>query len=98
MAKISVVEPLVEKALRDNPKTRGDNFYLYIDVLKTFIDPKMSLEAVFENHKTLGIPSLETITRCRRKLQGKYPELRDDAADKVRQDEEKQFVNYARKG
>lgn len=97
MAKIYAVEPLVEEALRSNSATRGDNFLLYIAVLKNFIDPKMSLEAVFENHKTLGIPSLETITRCRRKLQEKNPELRDEAADKVRKDDEQQFVEYSRK-
>lgn len=98
MAKISIVEPLVEEALRINPATRGDNFLLYVAVLKKYIDPKMSLQSVFENHKTLGIPSLETITRCRRKLQEKNPALRDEVADKVRKDDEMEFVEYARKG
>lgn len=97
MAKIYQVEPIVFEALKDNPKTRGDNFLLYIDVLRKFIDPKMSLQSVFENHKTLGIPSLETITRCRRKIQAQNPELRDAAADKVRQDDEQEFVEYSRK-
>lgn len=96
MAKISIVEPIVEEALRINPNTRGDNFLLYIAVLKKYINPRMSLEAVFENHKTLGIPSLETITRCRRKLQEKNPELRDSVADKVRRTDEKEFVEYSR--
>lgn len=97
MSKIYAVEPLVYKALQNNPKTRGDNFYLYIDILSEFIDPQMSLKAVFENHKTLGIPSLETITRCRRKIQAQNPELRDEAADKVRKDDEQEFVDYSRK-
>lgn len=98
MAKIYAIEPIVAEALQNVPATRGDNFILYIEVLRKFIDPKMSLQAVFENHKTLGIPSLETITRCRRKIQERNPELRDEAADKVRKDEEKEFVDYARKG
>lgn len=97
MAKIKTVEPLVMTALKEEPKTRGDNFFLYIAVLKNFIDPKMSLEAVCENHKTLGIPSLESITRCRRKIQEQNPELRDAAADKVRAEEEQEFIEYSRK-
>ena len=97
MSKIKTVGPLVMTALKEEPKTRGDNFFLYIAVLKNFIDPKMSLEAVCENHKTLGIPSLESITRCRRKLQADNPELRDAAADKVRAEEEQEFIEYSRK-
>lgn len=97
MSKIYQVEPVVLDALKNNPATRGDNFILYIAVLKKYIDPKMSLQAVFENHKTLGIPSLETITRCRRKLQEQNPELRDEAADKLRKADEQEFVDYSRK-
>jgi len=97
MAKIYEVQPIVFEALTNDPSTRGDNFLLYIAVLKKFIDPKMSLESVFANHKTLGIPSLETITRCRRKLQERYPELRDAEADNVRATDEQEFVEYARK-
>jgi hypothetical protein len=97
MAKIYAIEPIVAEALQNVPATRGDNYILYIEVLRKFIDPRMSLQSVFENHKTLGIPSLETITRCRRKLQEKHPELRDAAADKVRRADEQEFVEYSRK-
>ena len=97
MAKIYQIEPLVEEALRKNPPTRGDNFLLYIDVLKKFIDPKMSLEAVFLNHAALGIPSLETITRCRRKLQERDPNLRDQKATAIRDSEKQEFEAYAKK-
>ena len=85
MARINVIEPLVEEALINNKACRGDNFILYLEVLKKFIDPTMRLNEVFLYHKELGIPALETITRCRRKLQEKNPELRDEAVAKLRE-------------
>lgn len=96
MSKIYMCEVLVEEALISNPATRGDNFILYIEVLKKFVDTKMSLEAVFLNHKSLGIPSLETITRCRRKLQELNPTLRDQEADKIRANEKDDFIEYSK--
>lgn len=96
MAKIAMIEWIVFEALTDHPKTRGDNFLLYIEVLRHFIDTRMPLIEVFERHKELGIPSLETITRCRRKLQNLHPELRDAKADAIRKQEAAQFYEYSR--
>lgn len=98
MAKIYFVEPIVEKVLKDNPATRADNFVLYVEVLKKFIDPKMSIESAFLNHRRLGIPSLETITRCRRKIQERNPDLKEDRATKAREEEEKEFREYSKEG
>jgi hypothetical protein len=96
MPKICKIEPLVYDALISDPETRGDNFKLYIAVLEHFINPEMSIKYVFANHVILGIPSLESITRVRRKLQEKNHELRSAAAEKVRKDEEQAFIEYSR--
>lgn len=93
MARINIIEPLVEEALINNKACRGDNFILYLEVLKKYIDTNLSLKDVFLHHKELGIPALETITRCRRKLQERNPELR--ANEEVRKQEEKYYVDYA---
>lgn len=98
MAKIYHVETLVEEALKKNPATRGDNFILYLEVLKKFISTDLSLEEVFRNHVALRIPSLETITRCRRKLQEQNPDLKTERATKIRKDEEKDFKKYSKEG
>lgn len=95
MARINKIEPLVEEALISNKSSRGDNFILYLEVLKKYIDTDLSLKDVFLHHRELGIPSLETITRCRRKLQEKNPELRDEAADQIRRKEEAEHYEYA---
>lgn len=96
MARISLVEPLVEQALIDHPATRGDNFLLYVEVLKNFVDIKKPMEELFENHKALKIPALETITRCRRKLQEKNPSLRDEEASEIRNKEIDEYLEYSK--
>ena len=96
MARLNIIEPLVEEALINNKACRGDNFILYLEVLKKYINTDMSLKDIFLNHKTLGIPALETITRCRRKLQEKHPELRDEEVSTVREKDEEDYINYSR--
>ena len=96
MSKVYYLEPMVEEALINKPITRADNFALYVEILNHFIDVKMSLQDVFLNHVALGIPSLESITRCRRKLQEKNPSLRDEKAVKIRAKEEEEYKDYAR--
>jgi len=96
MAKIKLIEPLVEEALITNKACRGDNFILYLYVLEKFIDLDLSIKDVFLNHNLLGIPSLESITRARRKLQEKHPELKDVQAALIREQEEQQYKEYAR--
>lgn len=96
MARIKLIEPIVEEALINEPATRADNFLLYIAVLKKFIDTNMSLEAVFQNHVLLGIPSLESITRCRRKIQEEHPELRNIATEQIRLEEMEEYIEYSK--
>lgn len=95
MARINVIEPLVEEALINNKACRGDNFILYLEVLKKYIDTNLSLKDVFLHHRELGIPALETITRCRRKLQERNPELRDERMAKKRNEEQGNYIDYA---
>lgn len=93
--KIQKLEPMVLKALTENPKTRGDNFILYIEVLENFIDTNTSLAFAFLNHKQLGLPSLESITRCRRKLQERDPSLKDEFVSEMREEQEEEYKDYA---
>ena len=48
------------------------------------------------NAKSKGI-SFESITRCRRKLQEKYPELVDKETAKARKYKQKEYINYSNK-
>lgn len=97
MAKAKTLEPYVKEALINNPKARGDNFTLYVEVLRNFIDVDgMSFATVCAHHVTLGIPSLETITRVRRKIQETNPDLRDEKAVRKRAEEETDILDYVR--
>ena len=96
MAKLKMVEPLVEEALINNKSCRGDNFILYLEVLKKYLHLNLAIKDVFLNHDLLGIPSLESITRARRKLQEKHPELKDVQAALIREQEEEAYIDYSR--
>lgn len=96
MARLKMIEPLVEEALINNKSCRGDNFILYLEVLKKYIDLNLSIKDVFLNHDLLGIPSLESITRARRKLQEKHPELKDVQVALIREQEEEAYIDYSR--
>ena len=96
MSRIKKLEPCVEEVLRENPETRVDNFVLYVEVIRNMIDTDMTIERALLNHKVLGLPPFESVTRCRRKLFEKFPELRVKAMDEIRSNEEQEYINYAR--
>lgn len=95
MAQLHKVQGLVYQALTEKPETRADNFLLILEVYGKLINEHMSLKTVLENHTLLGLPSIESITRARRKLQEKYPELKTPAAVAIRAGEEAEYRAYA---
>lgn len=95
MARISKVEPMVYNALVERPEARADDHILVLEVYKNYVSAEMTLQAVFENHIVLGLPSLASIIRIRRKLQLRHPELVDGAAADIRAEEEREFRDYA---
>lgn len=95
MAKINTIHNKVLQILESNPSARRDDYVLILEVLKDYIDIDMPVTTLLLNHIELGIPSIETITRARRKLQEKYPHLVNDGAKAIRKEEEKEFREYA---
>jgi hypothetical protein len=95
MAKIANVEPLVYKALTENPDTRADDFLLLLEVYKNFINGDLTFETAIRHHVELGLPSYVSIPRIRRKLQKQYPELENKEAVKMRKEEQKEYKAYA---
>lgn len=92
---------LVKEILERFPATRDNDQLLYYRVCEA-INPK-SLTSnwgyVLLNRKEFMIPSIETVGRCRRKLQEKNPDLR--ASKKVegfRAEREAEFREYAKVG
>lgn len=87
----TTLRKIVKDVLSINKYARDDDFVLVLEVYRKmrFLAPTMAMEDVFERHKELGLPSFESITRCRRKLQKECPELRaSEYARKIRKEEE----------
>lgn len=76
--KIKQVQEMVEVALMVDPATRDDDCVLYAAVCIR-INPlavATELGTALRNHERYGLPSFESVTRARRKVQSNHPELR----------------------
>lgn len=98
MSKIKKIEPLVKSILEEDKEARKDDFLLIASVYNRLSNIKgLSFNLVMLGHKELGLPSLETITRARRKLQAEYEYLRaDEETEILRTNEETEFRRYAK--
>lgn len=92
------VQNIVLETLKENPITRGDDFLLIYCVYKKINKDvtTMDFSEVMINHKKHGLPSFHTVSRARRKLFEKYPELRPFTVTKGRKELEKEYVTYSR--
>lgn len=97
MAKIKSTEKIVLSILKEYPPARKDDYLLMClvcqrvngDLLdKTFWD-------VMAFHKENGLPNWETVTRCRRKIQERFPYLKDSEVAQARHKEEQEYIDYA---
>lgn len=98
MEKLKNVESNVRVILEKYPETRNNDFkliskyYWYFcnfDFTKPFFN-------VLENAKELNLTPFETITRCRRRLQAEYKELKAvKEVQEMRKELEEEFKEYA---
>lgn len=92
------LQKIVKEILTDNPKTRGDDDLLYTKVLQ-----KMKINLSDYNakdfilgYRKLGIPTIETVGRCRRKVQATNEELKPTPQIGLKRKKlENSFYNYA---
>ena len=98
MANLRKLESTVKAVLMAHPSARDDDFILInrvyahykFDAGSTYFDELMT------SHKKYNLPSFESITRARRKLQAEYPELRaSQATQAIRKYEQESFRDYA---
>ena len=92
---------IVKDTLTNIERTRNDDYMLTYFVIKKYLDDKnIKIEYFYQImmfHKTYGLPSIESITRARRLLQRKFPELRADReVEKIRAKEEERYRELAR--
>ena len=94
--KLRMLEPIVYDILLNDPQTRKDDYLLIEQVIDRIIPTQdLSFKNVMINHKELGLPSLESITRCRRKLQAGNPDLVDNETQAYREEKIDDYIQYA---
>lgn len=96
--KLDTLENEIAMILNEEERTRADDMTLYFEYL---IRHEVTILRVFSDRKYRimhGISSFESVSRCRRKLQTKYDDLRPDKKTiNLRHEEEKKFKEYARR-
>lgn len=92
-------EDRVEKLLMDYPEARKDDWVLYGAYLDNYTGVRSDItfgEIILE-HKTLRLPSFASITRARRKVQARRPELKDTKTAIKREQAEDDFREFSKK-
>ncbi len=90
------VEKTVKAILTERPQTRDDDHFLYYQYAwyngRTDV---RSFAAIFVFYKLYGLPSFESVSRARRRVQQKCPELRGDKGTQTaRETLEKEYHDY----
>ena len=97
MAKLKTMEKVVLQVLEESPAARGDdNILMYLVISK--LNPELCdipFSRVLYHHTELGLPNFKTIERCRRKLQEKYPQLKDPKKAAIRNAEKQEYIEYS---
>ena len=95
--KLKNLEKVVEEILRKDVLARIDDCYLILEVVrKTYpFEVGKTFATVMFGAKNKGI-SFESITRARRKIQKKYPELKDEEIAEIRKNEQKEYIEYSK--
>lgn len=91
------LEEVVLAVLEESELARKDDAYLIacvIEKIRPYITNR-SITYVLKHAKEFELPSFESITRCRRKLQQRNPELRDSKTAEARFEETVVYENYA---
>lgn len=97
MAKLKTMEKVVLQVLEESPLARKDDYvliWLVCQKLKPELVEKPFADVLY-HHKALGLPNWETITRCRRKIQEKRPDLVAPETAKKRRKEEQEYIEYS---
>ena len=98
MQKLIKVEEVVEQILRQDKYSRNNDIYLILKYITKVYPYEVGkrFEEAMTNVSKKGL-SFESITRARRKIQNKYPELKNDKVAYFRDKKQKEYIAYSRK-
>lgn len=89
---------IILKILKEDELARKDDMHLFLRVHETLM-PNISnynTKTVLDLIRRKKLPSWESMSRARRKMQEKYPELRDTETAGFRYAEEEKYREFAR--
>lgn len=91
------LEKVVEGILRKSELAREDDCYLILEVIRELypFEVGKTFAQVMFNAKSKGI-SFESITRARRQVQKKYPELKNNEVAEIRDKEQDEYRKFAK--
>ena len=95
------LENIVRHVLEESREARDDDFLLIFKVYKIINESVIykDFRQVMRDHAEFRLPSFESITRARRKIQKECPELRSSKRSReIRAAEQDAFYDYATKG
>lgn len=103
--KLTNVTQLVRTILTDTPETRDDDYLLWLESIQRVarnnnipdISKIMTVGDYLKIAKYSQMPHYESVSRARRRLQEKYPELRGSSeTQSARAELEQEYREYAR--
>lgn len=91
-------EKMVIQVLMDCPSARDDDYILLAEIVKRYYPCLTEIPFVraLSEHEQLEVPSFESFTRVRRKIQERIPALESKRKKEKRAKTEAQFRNYAK--
>ena len=97
MEKLKKIEYVVEKVLEANKDARESNDILYMCVCEYFDENASSrtLKDFLITRNKTACPAYESVTRARRKVCEKRPELKPERITKLREQMEDVYIEYA---
>ena len=99
MKNLKTIENKVKMILKKNEDARNDDMVLYLALCNLYLKDAgaIPLAEIMTQHKSLGLPSFESVSRTRRKLQALHPELAGcRPVQKLRATGEKAYRKYAK--
>lgn len=97
MNKLYKIKNIVARVLEKHEEARKDDFVLFALVCDEMGVPcNFDMRTMLHEHKLFGLPSWESVSRARRKIQAEYRALTDEKTVEKRKEEEAKYLEFAR--
>lgn len=96
--KLQNLEKMVRQVLKTEPETRGSDDALYISIIKKMGCDLGGISALdyFRTYRKRKLPTIESVGRCRRRIQEHNEALKPiEKVEVMRRENEKTFYNYS---